>query len=723
VARLWDAHTGRLVHSLDLEDDVNITVFSPDSQHLMTASGIGQPGSIRVWHVGTGQALIEPLKHASWIQSALFTPEGQQILSATYDGTIRLWDLTNASPALVFATGASLNQAYLSPDGQSLLTVGSTDPPCLWRAKTGERVAILEGSGSNWAEFSPDSQRLITAGIGRPDQIWDTTTGQLLFRLPHKGEAICPHFSPDGKRVVTSPARTSVQFWDAQSGQPVGEELPHPDPISWMALSSDGRSLATGAAGAAEGIIRIWDLQTGRLACEPLNHGDRAQFSADGQRLFTTGTQARLWNLRTARLAAAPVLAGGLDNGLFFGQLSGDGRRFVTANWVERCARVWDLSTGLPITPRLEHEGFVVSAQFSPDGQWIVTAALDKTARVWEAVTGRLLRRLKHEADLRFAQFSPDGQRILTVTGGSPPDGRVEIWDAQSGLPLATLQADHVICAQFSPDDRRIVTVADKGRASLWDSRTGALLIPLPLTSATASGFALPGPPCCVHRWFSPDGQRVIVANSAESARVFDVQSGEPVSAPLKHSAPLWSAEFSPDGHCIVTASADRTARVWDARTSRPLTAPLRHAGAVLSAQFSPDGQRIVTGSDDNTARLWDAQTGQPVSEPLHHYAPVSAALFDPTGERILFFCSSHSGPAQIWPVPVAPVPVPLWVPEFAELIAEQRFNGDGVLEPNPKFGFQEIKQRIAQSSTNDVWSRLATWMFTDPAARPKAAF
>ena len=65
-------------------------------------------------------------------------------------------------------------------------------------------------------------------------------------------------------------------------------------------------------------------------------------------------------------------------------------------------------------------------------------------------------------------------------------------------------------------------------------------------------------------------------------------------------------AHFSPDGLWIVTASSDHTARVWDAQTGQPLTEPFRHGAKVCSAQFSPDGRQIVTASMDHTARVWD---------------------------------------------------------------------------------------------------------------------
>ena len=86
-----------------------------------------------------------------------------------------------------------------------------------------------------------------------------------------------------------------------------------------------------------------------------------------------------------------------------------------------------------------------------------------------------------------------------------------------------------------------------------------------------------------------------------------------------------------------MTARDDQTARVWDAQTGQPLTEPLRHASKVVSAQFSPDGKRVVTASDDRTARVWDAQTGQPLTEPLQTRRVASfSAQFSPDGKRVV---------------------------------------------------------------------------------------
>ena len=73
---------------------------------------------------------------------------------------------------------------------------------------------------------------------------------------------------------------------------------------------------------------------------------------------------------------------------------------------------------------------------------------------------------------------------------------------------------------------------------------------------------------------------------------------------------------FSPDGQTALTGSWDNTARLWDVKTGQPRGAALKHDGYVYAVAFSPDGQTALTGSGDKTARLWDVKTGQPRGAP-----------------------------------------------------------------------------------------------------------
>jgi WD40 repeat protein len=123
---------------------------------------------------------------------------------------------------------------------------------------------------------------------------------------------------------------------------------------------------------------------------------------------------------------------------------------------------LWNTS-GKLITEFKGHQDKVISASFSPDGQRLVTASNDRTARVWDT-SGKLITELKgHEDYVRSASFSPDGQRLVTTTS----KGTARVWDLSGRLFAELKHQDGVISASFSPDGQRLVTKSS-GTVKLW---------------------------------------------------------------------------------------------------------------------------------------------------------------------------------------------------------------------------------------------------------------
>src|SRR6266700_430994 len=230
-------------------------------------------------------------------------------------------------------------------------------------------------------------------------------------------------------------------------------------------------------------------------------------------------------------------------------RLNPENRKAITFT----AAMLTQLSWHVPLTGSLRHDASVTSEQFSPDGQRVVTTSYDRTARLWDAASGKPIGEpMKHQDMVRSAQFSRDGQRVVTASD----DRTARLWDAASGKPIGE---------------------------------------PMKHEAAIKSAQ------------FSPDGQRVVTSSYDNTARLWDAASGKPIGEPMKHEAAVKSAQFSPDGQRVVTSSYDKTARLWDAASGKPTGKPMKHENTVNSAQFSPDGQQVVTASFDNTARLWDA--------------------------------------------------------------------------------------------------------------------
>ena len=342
-----------------------------------------------------------------------------------------------------------------------------------------------------------------------------------------------------------------------------------------------------------------------------------------------------------AEHALRTVLEGPLEHlilhhggAIYVAAFSLDGKLIVTAS-VDHSARVWEAVSGQLLATLTGHAGPVNDAAFSPDGKRVVTASDDGTARVWDAVTGHLLATLTGpNVEVRKAVFSPDGTRILTIGA----DNAARVWDAETGQIRATLSGHTrvVYDAAFSPDGKRIVTASQDSTARVWDAETG-------LSRATLSGHTRVVDKAA----FSPDGKRIVTASWDETARVWDAETGHLVETLTGHGGALYDAAFSPDGKHIATASADRTARVWDAQTGVVLTILSGHTGPVNGAAFSPDGKRIVTASEDATARVWDAASGLLLATLNAGIGVVYDAAFSPDGDRIV--TASNDGTARVW--------------------------------------------------------------------------
>jgi WD40 repeat protein len=262
-------------------------------------------------------------------------------------------------------------------------------------------------------------------------------------------------------------------------------------------------------------------------------------------------------------------------------------RRVVTAS-LDKTARLWDIASGKQIGEPMKHEAVVTSAQFSPDGQRVVTASGDNTARLWDAATGKQIGEpMTHEAVVNSAEFSPDGQPVVTAS----LDRTARLWDT-AGKPIAVMKHEDVVTsAQFSPDGKWVVTASLDRTARLWDTAGKSIVVMKHEDVVTSAQF-------------SPDGKWVVTASRDRTARLWDT-AGKPFAV-MKHEDVVTSAQFSPDGKWVMTGSPDTTARLWDAATGKQIGEPMTHEAVVNSAEFSPDGQRVVTASEDKMARLWD---------------------------------------------------------------------------------------------------------------------
>ena len=216
---------------------------------------------------------------------------------------------------------------------------------------------------------------------------------------------------------------------------------------------------------------------------------------------------------------------------------------------------------------------------------------------------------------------------------------------------------------------------------------------------------------------FSPDGRHLATCGGDRTARIWDVKTALPLSAPLRHEANVDTVHFDARGRRVVTASEDGTAQIWDAMTGARLTRRLQHGEAVKWAEFSPGGEFVITGSSDHTARIWDAMTGFPLTDPLRHDGIVSTARWSPDGASVA--TASYDRTARIWPVGfLIEAPPPEWLPALAEVIGGKRLGSDGIAEPVEPAEYFRLKHDLLSSTMSPAWRAWLEWFFADEMTR-----
>jgi WD40 repeat protein len=345
-------------------------------------------------------------------------------------------------------------------------------------------------------------------------------------------------FSPDGKLFAAAGGDGVVRLGDPMAHQQIGATIPA---RSALALSPDGRTLATAGPSAKDPAARLWDTATRRQVGPPLEptegrkprsnpHAHALWFTPDGRKLVTADPDGvRIWDAAAGR-QIGPVFATGKRLGL--AQLSPDGT-FIAVQESGSVA-FWRIADRRPAGPRVRVPNVteVISAMaISPDGRALAVAGYDRTVRVFDVRTGR-----------------------------------------QTGAPLPGGATDGIFDdLAFSPDGRTLAGTADDTTVRLWD-----------LASRRPAGAALTGHTGTITTLaFGPDGQTLVTGSMDDTVRLWDLRTYRQIGPSLTgHARSVTSVAFGRDGSTVASVGEDGTARLWNiALPADPVAAACANAG------------------------------------------------------------------------------------------------------------------------------------------------
>ncbi len=313
---------------------------------------------------------------------------------------------------------------------------------------------------------------------------------------------------------------------------------------------------------------------------------------------------------------------------------SPDGQYLLTAS--DDCtARIWT-ARYRPVN-LMQHESPVLGAVYSPDSKFILTFS-SKRAFVWTN-KGNLSHELKgHSEDITCATFSADGQFVAT----SSKDMTARVWTTKVGTPIAQMvgHSRSVNCITFNPDDEFVATGSDDGMVKIWEASSGKLRTEL-------RGHEGPVDHISYYPKGIADNELLLTSGQDNIARVWNTRSGLCLQALRGHTGIITSSLFNNDGTRILTASEDGTVRIWDTHMGMLLAVLRGHTDPVLDVLFTPDGKFIITTSGDETSRVWDAIIGDCILVLRGHRGAVRTATVSGKGNIIV--TGGEDAKVRIW--------------------------------------------------------------------------
>ena len=584
--------------------------------------------------------------HGNGLDSVVYSPNGQYILTANQDGTAGLWDISERKKARTFAGHQGiLTSANFSPDGGLIVTASLDGSMQVWQTETGKPIADKFSpcqGGGGWmthASFSPNGSFLVVTcfdgsaglirilGSGKPGEKIIPLRDDPMFPI------LSASFSPDSQYVATVGRCSLIRVWETATGKLVKKIRKPLLPLSALHYNPHGEYRYDPAN---KSVPQSWEMVNVNLEVRT----KPGEEQSTNWRLLTTSEDKAIGQI--VNKGEPSFFA------IYSAEFSPDGKQLVTAS-SDNLAEIWDMETGRVLKKLEGHVDWVKSAAFSPDGRFVVTASYDKTVRVWNAATGGELAILRgHKDKVTKANFSPNSLSIAS----SSFDGTARIWDSAVGWPESglaalggpgdTLFGKKMVAAGFSPDGRFVVTggVPSPVEASgtdktvrIWETESGKLRDSLPgYVGRRGGGHGLDG----FRAAFGPSGRVVLFDAENKGLRLYDVVKKTTMPNLQGQANTYAAATLSPDGEQLATVSG-KTARVWNVATGQPVGGEMNgHEGEIKSVTFSPDGQFIVTTATDATARVWDIAKGRVISVLTDTDEGMDFAMFAPGNKYVL---------------------------------------------------------------------------------------
>jgi len=604
--------------------------------------------------------VLNPGHHTAPITALVFTPDSRQLVSASQDKTIRVWELASRKTLRVIRGESGLGNfgeigaMALSPDGRLLAAAvrpaapGKSAVIRLYDFAGGAQIGLLAGRDGDvhGLAFSPDGRHLISGGSDGTATIWGTDARKTVHVLKgHRGALSAVGFSPDGLRAITA-SQDRLRLWRVAGGALLREMTGHAGNVISMAIAADGAIASQDKTGA----IRLWDGETGTFIrmLTPFPWPGALAFSPDGRELLVTCNDSA-WCPANPQYVISTTT--GRENANYAdhdglvaaGAISPDGHWAATGD--DRNVHLWEPrpvarqtdAYGVPHIILGGEGNAVLAAAFATDGRQIAWGAREY-GRLAHLESSAGLPPDNDRGPLQFAWTLP--QKDDAIAAPQPLSGKWQSpWNRDESpfvraasvhaggggqKPAIRVQIDpaRLSAAGLTLEDVRGAVDAIEKNDQLFDPtqyddliiafRNGAAIRVRDVGKAVEAGTdrTIAG--------FQNNRVRVLVKNGGSQGRrdaSLVIQNGSH-TAFVERDAASGSSHLAcgitPDGKMVISGGKDGVLAAYDL-DGRKLGDFVGHAGDVLTLAPSADGRYLVSGAGDQTLRLWNLQTYEPL--------------------------------------------------------------------------------------------------------------
>ncbi|HEU0037148.1 MAG TPA: serine/threonine-protein kinase [Kofleriaceae bacterium] len=560
--QVWELATAT-VHEVQCHSAPILAVrFSPVRSDLVATAGADRLGCLWNWTMAPDADNPGPFTtllrgHGDRVQTIRWSSDGAHLLTASADGTARLWSPEMGKPVMAelrHESGLGITSAELSADGTRVVTASLDGTAIVWEIpdelpedvpttratplrKLGDGING-HGDAIEHAGFGLDDTRIATAGRDGAAKLWDADTGQPIASFEHSDAVTAVRFGADPTRVVTASQDGTARVWDITRGIAIRWHDLHAA-VNGVAIASTGAI----AAVRDDGKVDLW-APGAREPSVLRDHMGRlyaVAFSVDGTRLYTAGEEPEIlaWNVATATRVGA-------------------------------------------LGP---HADTIRALAAAPDGS-LASAGDEGIVRVWSAA-GRLVRELGVPGGVTALAYAGDG--TLFAVGS---DGDLSVWRAGATQPVRVRRTTSPTRAiALAPDGHSLAI------AGAFDTR----IVAYDRGTLGAERLRLDGPTGEVRTVaFTTDGSRVITAGTDGAAKLWDAAKGKLLATRDAHGGPITAVAVDPDGRALWVASADNYLRAWDIRVeTRPATELARFLAQRVRWQLGDDDVVRLTAEGD----------------------------------------------------------------------------------------------------------------------------